>query len=70
MSVCGVGVYAYVCSCILMCSICLAVFLLVCYSLSALSDVLTALAERRNHVPYRNSTLTHLLKESIGMLVL
>lgn len=38
-------------------------------SLSALSDVLNALAEHRSHVPYRNSTLTHLLKDSIGMLL-
>ena len=49
---------------------CLIVFLTVCYSLSAISDVLTALAEHRNHIPYRNSTLTYLLKESIGMLML
>ncbi|XP_028809427.1 kinesin-like protein KIF25 isoform X2 [Denticeps clupeoides] len=35
-------------------------------SLSALSDVLGALAERRPHVPYRNSKLTHLLQDSIG----
>ncbi|XP_033635383.1 kinesin-like protein KIF25 isoform X2 [Asterias rubens] len=35
-------------------------------SLSALSDVLAALAEGRSHVPYRNSRLTHLLQDSIG----
>ncbi|XP_062857469.1 kinesin-like protein KIF25 [Trichomycterus rosablanca] len=35
-------------------------------SLSALSDVLGALAEHRAHVPYRNSKLTHLLQDSIG----
>ncbi|XP_038659243.1 kinesin-like protein KIF25 [Scyliorhinus canicula] len=35
-------------------------------SLSALSDVLGALAEQRSHVPYRNSKLTHLLQDSIG----
>ncbi|KAG9282920.1 kinesin-like protein KIF25 [Astyanax mexicanus] len=35
-------------------------------SLSALSDVLGALAEQRPHVPYRNSKLTHLLQDSIG----
>ena len=39
------------------------------YSLSALSDVLNALSEHRNHVPYRNSTLTQLLKDSIGKLI-
>lgn len=35
-------------------------------SLSALSDVLGALAEQRPHVPYRNSKLTHLLQDVIG----
>uniref|UniRef100_A0A8C1YRD2 Kinesin family member 25 n=1 Tax=Cyprinus carpio TaxID=7962 RepID=A0A8C1YRD2_CYPCA len=35
-------------------------------SLSALSDVLGALVERRPHVPYRNSKLTHLLQNAIG----
>ncbi|KAK3098485.1 hypothetical protein FSP39_019927 [Pinctada imbricata] len=35
-------------------------------SLSALADVLGALAEHRTHVPYRNSRLTHLLQDSIG----
>ncbi|XP_062406318.1 kinesin-like protein KIF25 [Sardina pilchardus] len=35
-------------------------------SLSALSDVLGALAEQRPHVPYRNSKLTHLLQDYIG----
>ncbi|KAM9797823.1 kinesin-like protein KIF25 [Neosynchiropus ocellatus] len=35
-------------------------------SLSALSDVLAALAEQRPHVPYRNSRLTHLLQNAIG----
>ncbi|KAJ8027509.1 Kinesin-like protein KIF25 [Holothuria leucospilota] len=35
-------------------------------SLSALADVLGALAENRTHVPYRNSRLTHLLQDSIG----
>nr|XP_061806438.1 kinesin-like protein KIF25 [Nerophis lumbriciformis] len=35
-------------------------------SLSALSDVLAALAEQRPHVPYRNSKLTHLLQDVIG----
>ncbi|KAM8952966.1 kinesin-like protein KIF25 [Pelodytes ibericus] len=35
-------------------------------SLSALSDVLGALAEHCSHIPYRNSRLTHLLQDSIG----
>ncbi|CAH1799654.1 unnamed protein product [Owenia fusiformis] len=35
-------------------------------SLSALADVLGALAEHRSHVPYRNSRVTHLLQDSIG----
>lgn len=35
-------------------------------SLSALSDVLGALSERRSHIPYRNSRLTRLLQDSIG----
>lgn len=35
-------------------------------SLSALADVLGALAEQRPHVPYRNSKLTHLLQDVIG----
>uniref|UniRef100_A0A9R1SGX4 Kinesin family member 25 n=2 Tax=Cyprinus carpio TaxID=7962 RepID=A0A9R1SGX4_CYPCA len=35
-------------------------------SLSALSDVLGALVERRPHVPYPNSKLTHLLQNAIG----
>ncbi|XP_026174782.1 kinesin-like protein KIF25 [Mastacembelus armatus] len=35
-------------------------------SLSALSDVLGALAEQRPHVPYRNSKVTHLLQDAIG----
>ena len=37
-------------------------------SLSALADVLGALAEHRTHVPYRNTRLTHLLQDSIGNL--
>lgn len=37
-------------------------------SLCALADVLTALAESRPHIPYRNSRLTHLLQDSIGIL--
>ncbi|KAL5457534.1 hypothetical protein EMCRGX_G034804 [Ephydatia muelleri] len=36
-------------------------------SLSALSDVLKALADgKRHHIPYRNSILTHYLQDSIG----
>ncbi|XP_008048364.2 kinesin-like protein KIF25, partial [Carlito syrichta] len=35
-------------------------------SLAALADVLGALSERRGHVPYRNSRLTHFLQEAIG----
>uniref|UniRef100_A0A8B9QHX3 Kinesin family member 25 n=1 Tax=Apteryx owenii TaxID=8824 RepID=A0A8B9QHX3_APTOW len=35
-------------------------------SLSALADVLGAIAEQRSHVPYRNSKLTHLLQDAIG----
>ncbi|ESO93373.1 hypothetical protein LOTGIDRAFT_232780 [Lottia gigantea] len=35
-------------------------------SLSALADVLGALAEHRTHIPYRNSRLTHFLQDSIG----
>lgn len=35
-------------------------------SLSALADVLAAIAEQRSHVPYRNSKLTHLLQDSVG----
>uniref|UniRef100_A0A8C0FHD7 Kinesin family member 25 n=1 Tax=Bubo bubo TaxID=30461 RepID=A0A8C0FHD7_BUBBB len=35
-------------------------------SLSALADVLGAIAEQRPHIPYRNSKLTHLLQDSVG----
>ena len=34
--------------------------------LTALADVVSALAARRAHVPYRNSKLTHLLQDSLG----
>ncbi|KEH43051.1 putative minus-end-directed kinesin ATPase [Medicago truncatula] len=35
-------------------------------SLSALADVLAALKRKRSHVPYRNSKLTQLLRDSLG----
>ncbi len=35
-------------------------------SLSALGSVVAALTERRGHVPYRDSRLTHLLQDSLG----
>lgn len=35
-------------------------------SLSALGSVVAALTERRVHVPYRDSRLTHLLQDSLG----
>ncbi|XP_039737700.1 kinesin-like protein KIF25 [Pteropus medius] len=35
-------------------------------SLAALADVLRALWERRGHVPYRNSKLTHVLQDALG----
>lgn len=36
-------------------------------SLSALGDVMAALGSKNAHVPFRNSKLTHILQDSLGM---
>ncbi|KAK9291941.1 hypothetical protein L1049_019893 [Liquidambar formosana] len=38
-------------------------------SLSALADVIAALRRKRGHVPYRNSKLTQILKDSLGRVL-
>jgi kinesin family protein C2/C3 len=38
-------------------------------SLSALGNVMNGLLEKKSHIPYRDSKLTHLLKEALGIII-